>query len=208
MDHKHKLIRKLFVLLSLVYPEKIIEALKVFHRYIYSGKILRKTAQHGSSFDITPWANVKGTQYMSIGENFTAREGLNLECWDEYAGEKFTPKLSIGDNVSIGRNNHIGCINTVTLGSNLLTGNNVYITDHFHGNITAQELGIPPIKRKLSSKGPVEIGNNVWLGDNVVIMPNVKIGNNVIVGANAVVTKNIEDNKVVAGVPAKVINTL
>ena len=52
---------------------------------------------------------------------------------------------------------------------------------------------------------PVKIGNNVWLGDNVSIMPGVTLGNNVIVGANAVVTHSFPDNVVVAGVPAKMI---
>ena len=55
--------------------------------------------------------------------------------------------------------------------------------------------------------GCIEIGNNVMLGANVVIMPNIKIGSNVIVGAGAVVTKNIPDNTVYAGVPARFLMT-
>lgn len=56
--------------------------------------------------------------------------------------------------------------------------------------------------------GKVEIGNNVFIGAGSIILPNVKIGDNVIIGANSVVCKNIESNVVVAGNPAKVINTL
>mgnify|MGYP000182735366 CR=1 FL=1 len=48
-----------------------------------------------------------------------------------------------------------------------------------------------------------KIGNNVFLGANSVIMPGITIGNNVIVGAGAIVTKDVKDNSVVAGNPAK-----
>ncbi|MGV4460543.1 DapH/DapD/GlmU-related protein [Ornithobacterium rhinotracheale] len=55
---------------------------------------------------------------------------------------------------------------------------------------------------------PTNIGNNVFLGANAVILPGVSIGNNVVIGAGAVVTKDIEDNSVVVGNPARKISTL
>lgn len=54
---------------------------------------------------------------------------------------------------------------------------------------------------------PVKIGNNTFIGYGSVIMPGLIIGSNVIIGANTVVTKNIPDNSVVAGVPAKIIGS-
>ncbi len=56
--------------------------------------------------------------------------------------------------------------------------------------------------------GPIVIGDNVHIGNNVIIMPNVTIGSNVVVGCGAVVTKNVPSNTVVAGIPARVIETL
>ncbi|MGR4071141.1 acyltransferase [Streptococcus parasuis] len=56
--------------------------------------------------------------------------------------------------------------------------------------------------------GPIIIGNNVHIGMNSIIMPGVKIGNNCVIGAGAVVTKNIPDDSIAAGVPAKVIKSL
>jgi acetyltransferase-like isoleucine patch superfamily enzyme len=53
----------------------------------------------------------------------------------------------------------------------------------------------------------ITIGNGVWIGSNVVILPNVKIGDYAIIGANAVVTKDVKDFQVVGGVPAKVLYT-
>lgn len=56
--------------------------------------------------------------------------------------------------------------------------------------------------------GSITIGNNVQIGENAMIMPNVSIGNNVIIGACAVVTRNVPDNSVVAGIPARVIESV
>ena len=55
---------------------------------------------------------------------------------------------------------------------------------------------------------PVHIGNDVWIGGNVTILPGVTIGNNVVVAAGAVVTKDVPDNCVVGGVPARKIKDI
>ena len=57
-------------------------------------------------------------------------------------------------------------------------------------------------------RGVCDIGNNVHIGNNTIILPNVRIGDNCIIGAGAVVTKSIPDNSVAAGNPAKVIRTV
>ena len=61
---------------------------------------------------------------------------------------------------------------------------------------------------KMANSKPITIGNDVWIGGNCTILPGVTIGNNVIIAAGAVVTKDIPDNCVAAGVPAKVIKQL
>lgn len=60
----------------------------------------------------------------------------------------------------------------------------------------------------LGNARPVKIGSNVFIGRNATILGNVKIGNNVIIGAESVVTKDIPDDCVVAGTPAKPIKTI
>ena len=60
----------------------------------------------------------------------------------------------------------------------------------------------------LNLYGRITIGNNVFIGINSIILPNVNVGNNVVIGAGSVVNKDIPDNVVVAGVPAKVIKTI
>lgn len=54
-------------------------------------------------------------------------------------------------------------------------------------------------------KGPITIGDNVFIGSNSTILYDVKIGNNVIIGAGSLVNKNIPDNVVAAGIPCKVV---
>ena len=56
--------------------------------------------------------------------------------------------------------------------------------------------------------GKITIGNNVHIGTNVIIMPGVNIGNNCIVGCGAIVTKNIPDNSIAVGIPARVIESI
>jgi acetyltransferase-like isoleucine patch superfamily enzyme len=56
--------------------------------------------------------------------------------------------------------------------------------------------------------GKIKVGNNVSIGDNVTILPGVTIGNNVIVATGAIITKSVPDGVVVAGVPAKIIETV
>ena len=202
------LLRKISKYLSFFYPEKLLEYLKIIHRYVYSEKIKRRFYKHGNIVSIRYPIDLKGAEYIEIGEEFRTNPGLILHCWDKYGNIDYSPRIKIGNNANLGRNNHIGCINCIEIGDNLLTGSNVFITDHNHGEITSDELGVAPIKRNLSSKGKVKIGFNVWLGDNVVVLANVEIGDNVVVGANSVVTKNIESNCVAVGNPARVIKKL
>lgn len=54
---------------------------------------------------------------------------------------------------------------------------------------------------------PITIGNGVYIGNNVILLPGVTVGNNVVIGAGAIVTKDIPDNSVAVGVPARVIKS-
>ena len=89
------------------------------------------------------------------------------------------------------------------IGNNLLTGKWVTITDNSHGYTDIVSLHTPPVNRPIVSKGPIIIGNNVWIGDGAKILPGVIIGDGCVVAANAVVTKNILPYSIVGGNPAK-----
>lgn len=114
--------------------------------------------------------------------------------------------------VIIGENSEI--YSDVLFGSEpylIKLGDNVRITSGV--KFVTHDGGIWVIRNKYSLKdadifGKIEIGNNVHIGMNTIIMPGVHIGSNCIIGCGAVVTKNIPDNSIAVGVPAKVIKTI
>ena len=156
---------------------------------------------------------LKGGKYINIGSGTTFAEHLYLTAWDEYHGiqcindfvQHFEPKLTIGRNCCFGAYNHITCINEVVIGDYVLTGKWVTITDNSHGDTDFASLQVAPISRRLSSKGSVRIGNNVWIGDKATILPGVSIGDGAVIAANAVVTKDVKPYTVVGGNPARMI---
>lgn len=120
-------------------------------------------------------------------------------------GNSYSPSITIGHNVCFNYRCHVGAINKIIIGNNVLIGSQVLITDHSHGELTKEELLISPAKRKLYSKGPVIIGDDVWIGEGACILPNVTIGHNSVIGANSVVTHDIPPFSIVGGNPARII---
>jgi acetyltransferase-like isoleucine patch superfamily enzyme len=151
---------------------------------------------------------LRGGKYIKIGSNVGFDQRLRLEAFDKFLNDDFKPEIIIGNNVSIQKDCHIGAINKIIIGNNVLLASKVYISDHSHGEITEEAIQTPPAQRKLYSKGPVVIEDNVWLGEGVIVLPNVTIGENSIIGANSVVTKSIPKNSLVAGNPARIIREL
>lgn len=158
---------------------------------------------HNSNMDFP--VTIRGGKYISIGNNTGIAKSATITAWDSYEGHKFNPQITIGDGVSIGEFCHITAINKIVIGNGVLTGRWITITDNSHGKIDEESFVMPPIKRTLYSAGAVTIEDNVWIGDKVTILSNVRIGKNAVIGANAVVTKDVPENAIVVGVPAKVI---
>lgn len=109
--------------------------------------------------------------------------------------------LSIGDNVFINRDVHIVARESVTIGDGCLFGERVSIHDENHVN---SDPDLPVSQQGLRS-APIRIGNDVWLGANVVVLSGVTIGDRAVVAAGSVVTKDVAAGDLVGGVPAKVI---
>lgn len=148
---------------------------------------------------------LKGTDCISLGEYCCFGNYIFLTAWSEYIDERFTPILTIGKDGNFGAFNHITCINRVEIGDNCLTGKWVTISDNNHGTTDFDTLHEAPVKRKLYTKGPVIIGNNVWIGDKATILGGVTIGDGAVIAANSVVTKDVPAYSVVGGNPARII---
>lgn len=147
---------------------------------------------------------MRGKKYIKIGESFTSGVGLRIDAFP--IAEKIC--IEIGNNVQVNDYVHISAVDSVKIGNNVLVASKVFITDHNHGfyglNNIHDNPNIPPLKRKLSYI-PVEIGDNVWLGESVMVLPGVKIGKGSIIGAMSVVTKEIPSFCIAVGCPAAVI---
>lgn len=164
----------------------------------------------GINFNVSPSVEIIGGKYMNIGNDFSMGKYSKLQVWDSYNGisTNINPNLQIGRQVSMMSNCHISCANKIVIEDGVLMGDNVFITDNFHGSNSWDELGVPPLDRPLCIKDEVHIGKNVWIGRNVCIMPGVKIGDGSVIGANAVVTHDIPAGCIAAGVPAVVIREM
>ncbi len=173
--------------------------------FFYSGWVASQFNVVGDDFLVTYPTHIINGGNVKIGNKFRAGPRFRIETFNEYKNQIFKPEIIIGNNVRFGWDCHIGCINKIVIGSNVLFASRIYISDHFHGKTDRDYLEIFPLERELVSKGPIIIKNDVWIGEGVIIMPGVQIGKGSIVGANAVVTKDIPDYCIVAGVPARVI---
>ena len=114
---------------------------------------------------------------------------------------------AVGD-VTIGNHTRIG-IHCTVIGP-VCIGNHVNLAQGI--TVTALNHNFEDTTKRIDEQGistkPVVIGDDVWIGANAVILPGVTIGRHVVVAAGAVVTKDVPDNCVVGGVPAKVIKQL
>ncbi|WP_087359240.1 hypothetical protein [Massilimicrobiota timonensis] len=144
---------------------------------------------------------IRNKKNIQFGKNFTSGYNLRLE-----AGNNET-SLIFGDNVIVGDYCHIVGRKRLIIGDNTLIASRVFISDTSHGNYSAKNGANPntiPNQRELYYKD-VNIGCNVWIGENVSILSGVTIGNGCIIGANSVVTKSFPDNCIIAGNPARII---
>lgn len=113
-----------------------------------------------------------------------------------------------GYNIKIGENfysNH----NLVILDANKVEfGDNVFIAPNCGFYTAGHPLDYETRNKGLEYAKPIKVGNNVWIGGNVVVVPGVTIGDNVVIGAGSVVIKDIRSNSVAVGNPCRVIKEL
>ena len=148
--------------------------------------------------------DIRGRKYIVIKKGFTAGIGCRFEAYP--ADENKV--LHIGKNVQINDYVHITAMRNVVIGDNVLMASKIYISDCSHGSYVGDENDSNPNinpKDRIFTAKEVVIGDNVWLGEFVSILPGVTIGKGTIVGANSVVSKSLPDYVIAVGSPAKPI---
>ncbi len=129
-----------------------------------------------------------------LGKNFTIAHGSII-----WAPEK----VEIGENVYINSHVSLNGQGWLTLGDNILIGpyTSIWTSNHSFANPDI------PINQQGDEFRPVSIGNDVWIGAQVVILPGVHIGNGAVIGAGSIVTKDIPEYAIVVGNPARVVKS-
>lgn len=169
----------------------------------------------------SPWAKVSKNGIILIGRRVTVKNGLlnasggSIELHDgvwlndgvELSAGK---SISVGEGTTIQRNVTIN--GDVSIGRECLLAPNIFISSASHVHDRYPGLSIREQERRISREDfsesynkPIEIGDDVWIGANVVIMPGVKVSGHVVIGANSVVTRDIPVGAIVVGAPAKII---
>lgn len=113
-----------------------------------------------------------------------------------------------GYNIEIGENFYSNHNLTILDGNKVKFGDNVFIAPNCGFYTAGHPLDYETRNKGLEYTRPIEIGNNVWIGGNVVVLPGVKIGDNVVIGAGTIVTKDIPSNVVAVGNPCRIIKEL
>jgi len=114
-------------------------------------------------------------------------------------------RVRIGEGTFLNLGVMVAAVELVEIGSHCMLANGCMVTDANH---RFDDPARPITWQGFDSKGPTRIGDNVWLGANVVVTSGVTIGERCVIGANSVVTHDIPPHSIAAGAPAKVLRAI
>jgi len=145
--------------------------------------------------------------FIAVGDHCRFRSAT----WSNLAGINrpcYLCTLRQGAKITIGNGSGfsgtvISAAKSIEIGSNVLCGANVTITDTDWHHLDRTLEGIEPVP-----SAPVVIGSNVWLGMNVIVLKGVSIGSNSVIAANSLVSTDIPENVIAVGQPAKVVKRI
>ncbi|MFN0130111.1 MAG: acyltransferase [Verrucomicrobiales bacterium] len=161
---------------------------------------IRRWRQSLRSCCISPDIEVRGRRDALSRMELLSHASIDRSCifWiaDEDGAE---PRISLGARSYVGPFCFLASYQPLIIGDDSLVGAYCYLTT---GNHRRSQSDVP-VHAQGYEGSPIRIGNNVWLGSHVVVLPGVTIGDNAVVGAGAVVTRSIPSGECWAGVPAR-----
>jgi len=169
---------------------------RFFYKFFF-GKIGKK------SIIINPEL-LSNPSHVFIGDNVIIHSNARILCITDYRGQKFNPRVEIGDGVKIQQGFYMSCAKSIKIGDRACLSQYTAITDidHEYEDVNKPVYGQPLLI------DDVVIGEDSFIGTGAVIFRGSKIGKHCIVGANAVVKGEFPDYCIIAGVPAKIIKKL
>ena len=149
-----------------------------------------------------PTSVLYGERHIRVGSGTTINTWVTLAA-GYHPTQPGLPEtvISIGDNSVIGMRSGIVAHESVTIGDDVWTGQDVYITDANHGY---SDPATPPGKQ-LGAHHGVVIEDGCWIGHGTVILAGAHLGKHVVVGAGSVVRGTFPDRAVIGGIPARII---
>ena len=137
-------------------------------------------------------------QRLEIGREVLLEPGV----WITAPG---TARVRIGEGTFLNKGVMVAAGDLVEIGAHCMLANGCFVSDASH---RYDDPNKPITWQGFESKGPTRIGDNCWLGANVVVTSGVSIGERCVIGANSVVTRDIEPFSIAAGAPAKVLRSV
>ena len=160
---------------------------------VYAGNLIRKglwKIRYGSKLHM---GNIQSFQH--IGMVIRNSGTISIGNYNQNRGKVWFicdgGSLSIGDHCFFNINSSITCVENITIGNNCKFGNNLVIVDPDH-NYKRKDESEPELVGS-----PITIGDNTWIGADVVILRGTKIGNNCVIGAGSIIKGEISDDSVV-----------
>lgn len=160
--------------------------------FIFSFKVrLSLFGKYSLTCHIRIWDGGK----LYIGQNCSIRSGVRIRINNGV--------IRIGNNVGINNDCKINCMQAISIGDNVIIGQNVCMYDHDHifgKDIIVREAGF--------DNESITIGNNVWIGSNCIILKGVNIGDNCVIGAGTIVNKDIASGTIAYNKKVMMKNTM
>lgn len=175
---------------------------KVISKILFQNKYALRINYIGKESKVGLLYNFLNGKYINIGDHTSIGRYARFHCYDNYNGKKYSPKIIIGNNCIFGPNVTILCADLVKIENNVAFAGYITIVNENHGMDV--ENSLPFYKQDLVTS-PITIGEGSWIGERTCIISGAKIGKNCIIGSGSVVNKEIPDNCIAVGNPAKVI---
>lgn len=153
------------------------------------------------SIDRNCYIDALSTDGITLGNNVSIGKNTTIECTGTL--KQLGKGLIVGNNVGLGTHGFFGCAGGIEIGDDTILGNYVSLHSENH-NFTDTSV---PIRLQGVNRQGIRIGRDCWIGSKVTILDNAEIGEGCVVAAGAVVRGMIPPYSIIGGVPAKILKS-